>query len=172
MYYPASAPQPQAPTLTTVRTFQLSKPAGRIDQFAALPDGTFVVRDANFHDPATQALEVYGRDSRLVRKISAFGTEPQQFLRLRGMAVAANGNIWIADLSRLMQFGADGRLIGTTLIQKPGYQIKALALDEAHGYMYLAGCLPLKVFLDAGCQLVHQYKFNLNYAQIRHAHHA
>lgn len=47
--------------LRLVQKTVLQKKAGQIDQVVALPDGDWAIRDANFFNPGTQALEARRR---------------------------------------------------------------------------------------------------------------
>ncbi len=120
-----------------------------------------MVRDADFSHEETQAIELYDRNGRFLRKLGSFGPGAGQYLRLSSATVAGDGTVWAADfMSKVMRYEPGGRLLGTTLVQNPGYNIKDLALDEPHGFLYLAGCLPKKVYLNLGCTLVHQYSLS------------
>jgi hypothetical protein len=144
--------------LERVGTFRINKSSGRIDQLIRLPDGGYVVRDSNYRDENAQAVEIYDSDGRFRNKIGRFGKGAGQYYRLKTVAVGQDGTIWVADIAnRLTLFASDGRVIATRLIQKPGFQVFGLSLDEQNGVFYLAGCLPNKVYLDLGCKLVHQY---------------
>lgn len=145
------------PSLALVRRTALKKASGRIDQVVPLPSGGFLVRDADLLNEHTQALEVYDASGRFVRKIGGFGPRPGSYQALKSIAVSG-GTIWVADLiGRLSFFDLQGKLLGTKLIQQPGYQVEGIALDEARGRAYLSGCLPTHVYLDRGCKVVHQY---------------
>ncbi len=146
--------------LKLVRTVSLRKPAGRVDQIIPLKDGSWVVRDADFFKPETQSMEIYGPEGGLVRKISEFGRGPGKYYRFRGLDVAADSTLWEADLTRLNLFRPDGGLRETVLIQKPGYQLFGLALDEERGFFYVAGCVPIHTYLNDGCRLLHQYRIS------------
>lgn len=137
----------------------LAKPAGRIDQATVLPDRGVLVRDSDFGHPETQALELYDPTGRRTRRIGGFGRSPGQFYRLKDVALTRKGEVWVADIvGRLSFFDLQGKILGTRLIQNPGFQVDGLALDEARGYFYLSGCLPKAVYLDGGCRLVHQFR--------------
>jgi len=149
---------PSRVTLNRVATKPINKPAGRIDQVVALPDGEFVIRNSDYSNEPTQAIEIYDREGRFRKKIGTFGKLSGQYYRLKAIAVAADAAIWAADImGRVTRFGQDGRVISTRLIQNPGYNIFGLALDEARGIFYLSGCLPKKTYLDLGCHLIHKY---------------
>lgn len=138
----------------------LKKGSGQVDSVYPLSGGNFLVRDADFLNETTQRLEVYGADGRLISKIGSYGEGPGHYLRLGGAAVSFNGIIWVADLARISKFDMTGRLLGTTLVENPTYHVTEIALDEPHGFYYLAGCLPNQVYLDLGCKLVHQYRLS------------
>jgi hypothetical protein len=55
-------------------------------------------------------------------------------------------------------FGDQGAFLGTKLVQEPGFQIDAIAVDPERGLFYLGGCLPVATYVDFGCRLVHQYR--------------
>jgi hypothetical protein len=146
------------PSLSPVKRTLLKKGAGRVDQVVPVADDGFLVRDADYRNEATQVLELYDADGYICGQFGAFGRDAGQYYRLKGVALAKDGTVWVADVAgRISRFNMAGWLIDTRLIQKPGYQIDGLALDEAHGDYYLSGCLPKKVYLNYGCQLVHQY---------------
>jgi hypothetical protein len=145
------------PNLALVRRTVLKKAEGRVDQVIPLPSGGFLVRDADLLNEHTQALEVYDASGRFVRKIGGFGPRPGSYMALKSIAVSG-GTIWVADLiGRLSFFDLQGKLLGTKLLQRPGFQVEGIALDEARGHAYLSGCLPTHVYLDQGCKVVHQY---------------
>lgn len=147
--------------LDRIGTKLLNKQIGRIDQVVSLPDGGFVIRVSDYHNEATQAIEIYDQNGHFLRKIGTFGKSPGQYYRLKDLAVAADGAIWVADvIGRLTRFSQDGRVLSTKLIQKPGYQIDGLALDEARGTFYLSGCVAKNFYVDQGCRLVHQYSLS------------
>jgi len=144
--------------LEKMRSLKLAKQSGRIEQVLPLADGGFLVRTSFLRNESGQGIEVYDRRGQFIRKIGTFGKSPGQYYRLKSLALASDGTIWAADiLNRVTMFAQDGRLIGTRLVQNPGYHISSLALDEPRGLYYLAGCLPTQVYLDKGCKLVHQY---------------
>lgn len=146
--------------LSQARRVILSKAKGRVDQVVPLPSGGFLVRDADLLNPASQALEVYDAAGRFVRKISGYGPRPGSYQALKGIALSSDGTIWVADLlGRLSFFDLNGRLLGTKLIQAPGFQVDGISLDEPHGLFYLSGCLPTHTYLNFGCKVVHQYSF-------------
>jgi hypothetical protein len=145
------------PNLALVRRTALKKASGRVDQVVPLPSGGFLVRDADLLNEHTQALEVYDASGRFIRKIGGFGPRPGSYQALKSIAVSGS-TIWVADLiGRLSFFDLQGKLLGTKLIQQPGYQVEGIVLDEARGHAYLSGCLPTHVYLDRGCKVVHQY---------------
>ncbi len=152
-----AAPAAWGESLKLVRRTTLAKANGRVDQVVPLPSGGFLVRDADLLNEHAQALEVYDAKGGFVRKIGGFGRRPGSYQALKSIAV--NGDtIWVADLiGRLSFFNLQGRLLGTKLLQKPGFQVEGVALDEARGFAYLSGCLPRQVYLDRGCKVVHQY---------------
>lgn len=145
-------------TLSQVATTRLDKQNGRVDQAVSLPGGGFVIRNSDFRNEGTQSIEIYDQQGHFRGKVGTFGRSPGQYYRLKSIAVAADGQIWAADvIGRVTQFGQDGRVLSTKLIQKPKYHVYGLALDEARGALYLSGCSPKKVYLDLGCHLVHKY---------------
>lgn len=147
--------------LEQMATMRLNKPVERIDQVVALPGGGVVIRSSNFRNEATQAIEVFDGQGHYRAKVGTFGKSPGQYYRLKSIAVAANGQIWAADvIGRVTQFSQDGQVLNTKLIQKPKYHIYGLVLDETRGSIYLSGCLPKQTYLDLGCRLVHQYSLS------------
>jgi len=145
-------------TLNRVATTRLDKQSGRIDQVVSLPGGGFVIRNSDYRNERTQAIELYNQQGHSRGKIGTFGRSPGQYHRLKFIAVGATGNIWVADvIGRVTLFNQDGQVLGTRLIQNPKYNVFGLALDEARGAIYLTGCLPKQFYLDLGCNLVHQY---------------
>lgn len=152
-----AAPAAWSESLTPVRRTTLAKPKGRVDQVVPLASGGFLVRDADMLNEHTQALEVYEVNGRFARKIGGFGPRPGSYQALKSIAVSGD-TIWVADLiGRLSFFDFQGRLLGTKLLQEPGFQVEGVAIDEARGFAYLSGCLPTQVYLDRGCKVVHQY---------------
>lgn len=137
----------------------LAKASGRVDDVIHLRDGTVLVRDSDFENPEAQGLELYGRSGRLIRRLAGYGRSPGSFYRLKDVAVTSGATIWAADvIGRLTFLDLRGKLLGTKLIQNPGYQVDRLAIDERRGFFFLGGCLPREGFLDLGCVLVHQYR--------------
>lgn len=137
----------------------LAKAKGRVDEVILLRDGTYLVRDSDYENAEAQGLELYDRSGRLVRRLAGYGRSPGSFYRLKDVAVTAGMTIWAADvIGRISLFDLRGKLLGTKLIQNPGYQIDGLAIDERRGLFFLSGCLPTAEFLDRGCALVHQYR--------------
>jgi len=146
--------------LNRVGSVSLNKQSGRIDQVVPLPDGRFVVRDSDYYNETTQGIEIYDRSGNFLKKIGKFGKSSGQYFRLKTLAIGGDGTIWAADVAgRVTRFDQEGRVISTKLIQKPGYNVHGLALDEARGTFYLSGCLAKNFYVDQGCQLVHQYSF-------------
>ena len=144
--------------LNQIKTTLLRKPAGHVHQVVAAPGGGFVIRDSDYKDETTQAVELYSDSGYYCGKFGGFGRAPGQYYRLKSIAVAADQTLWLADvIGRISRFNMEGWLMNTKLIQRPGYQVDWLLLDEAHGAYYLAGYLPKKVYIDYGCQLVHKY---------------
>jgi len=144
--------------LSQVRKTLLKKASGRVDQVVPVSNDGFLVRDVDYRNEAAQALELYDAYGYFCGQFGSFGRSAGQYFRLKSVAVAKDGTILVADVvGRLSRFHMSGWLINTKLIQRPGYQIDGLALDEARGIYYLSGCLPNKVYLNYGCRLVHQY---------------
>lgn len=146
------------PKKTLVKEYMLEKPSGGVDQAIQMPDGRFLIRDADFLNETGQAIELYDEAGKFVRKIGGFGRSPGQYYRLTDLAVRDN-EVWGIDFQdrRISVFGLDGELKRTRLVQVPAFQPTNLVLDEERGFVYLAGCLPTKTYLDLGCQLLHQY---------------
>lgn len=137
----------------------LRKPTGQVDEVVVLDGGTLLVRDSNYRRQETQALELYDGSGRRIRRLGGFGHSPGSFYRLKDVAATSDGVVWAADvIGRLSFFDPRGKMLGTKLVQNPGYQVDGLAIDEARGFFYLGGCLPTSRFLDRGCLLVHQYR--------------
>jgi len=144
--------------LSLVKRTPLVKPSGRVDQVIPLPSGGFLVRDADFQQEKTQTLEVYDAAGRRARRIGAFGQRPGSYYRLKGIGLSG-GTVLVADvIGRVTLFGEQGAFLGTKLVQAPGFQIDGIAVDPERGFFYLGGCLPVKTYVDFGCQLVHQYR--------------
>lgn len=144
--------------LSQVRKTLLKKAAGRVDQIIPVSDDGFLVRDADYSNEAAQVLELYDAYGYLCGQFGSFGRSAGQYYRLKSVVLAEDKTVWVADVAgRISRFNLSGWLIDTRLVQKPGYQIDGLTLDEARGVYYLSGCLPKQVYLNYGCQLVHQY---------------
>ena len=145
-------------SISSIRTVLLIKSVGDVDQAVPIAGG-FLVRDTDLLKQQRQSLEVFDTSGRLTRTIGKFGRRPGSFQALKSVAVEGNGTIWAADLlGRLSFFDSQGRLLGTKLVQEPGFQVDGLALDEARGLAYLSGCLPIKVYVELGCKTIHQYR--------------
>jgi sugar lactone lactonase YvrE len=145
--------------LTPIRSVTLQKSAGQVDQVVSTPDGGLIVRDSDYRREDTQAIERYDPAGRLERTIGRFGRAPGEYYRLKQIELDDQRRLWVVDvMGRLSRFDADGRLLGTQLIPRPGYQPTSLALDPARGVFYLGGCLPTRTYLDLGCDLVHRYR--------------
>lgn len=125
-------------TLSQVRTFVIQKTSGTIDQALVFSTGEFLVRDYDLRDEENQAIEIYDKGGRFIRKLGKFGEGPGQYFRLTSIAIGDDGAIWAADLAgRLMRYSATGQFLGSTLIQKPSYRVSSLVLDGKHGVFYL-----------------------------------
>jgi len=149
---------PETSILTVHRILSLAKPSSSPDQIVPLPAGGFLVMDIELLEQHKQSLEVFDSSGRFVRKIGKYGPGPGSYQALKSVAVARDGTIWVADLlGRLSFFDPQGRLLGTKLLQSPGFQVEGVVLDEARGFAYLSGCLPTKIYLDRGCRTIHQY---------------
>jgi|GEM_PF-2215814 len=153
----------QAPTLKLElrSTITLHKESGRVD--GALPDGKgWVVRDYSWKTPENQRIEFYDTEGVTRGAISAYGEDPDKYVRLRDMDIDDEGKVWIADFGsgRVLAFDHTGKLVSSILLQNPSYRPKALALDQRHDRLYVAGCYPTHTFLDKGCLLVHEYKLS------------
>ncbi len=155
--------------LNPVGSVKLAKEAGQIDSVVEGQAGTLLVRDYSWRTHEShQRLEVYEEASgKQLRTIGRAGRQPGRFVRLKDVWVTHDGAVWIADLiGRLLHFSPSGELRHTRLIENPGYRVKAIVVDEKHGALYLAGCLPLKTYLNEGCSLVHRYSYpELSYQQ-------
>ena len=155
----AAAVQAAEVSLSPLKKIRIAKSSGTVEQVAILSGGAILVRDSNLAKPKEQALELYDSRGQLTRRIGKVGPEPGGYRYLKSVAATRDHAVWVADLiGRLSFFSLEGRLLGTKLIQKPGYQIDSIALDEPHGYFYVGGCLPIRYYLDDGCRLVHQYR--------------
>jgi len=148
-----------APRLEQVRRIDLQKPAGGIAQVVVNSSGMLVVRDANYRQEASQAIELFDSSGRFLRKIGEFGKGPGEYFRLFQVRLDSKGYIWAADRAKILKFDGNGKLLGEILIQNPGYSANALAIDEPRGVFYLAGCMPRRVYLNLGCDLIHRYSF-------------
>ena len=155
--------------LSPVRSIELAKEAGQIDSVAEGQAGTLLVRDYSWRpQESNQRLEVYAEATgKFLRTIGRAGRQPGRFVRLKDVWVTNDGAAWVADLiGRLLHFSPSGELLHTRLIENPGYRVKAIVIDEERGALYLAGCLPLKTYLNEGCSLVHRYSYPaLSYQQ-------
>ncbi len=139
----------------------LQKEGGRVDE--ALPTASgWAIRDYSWKTPAKQRVEFYGPKGAARGAIAAYGHEPNQYVRLRDMAVDDESRVWIADFGsdRILAFDTAGKLVRSFLLQNPSYRPKALALDPQHDRLYVAGCYPTHTFLDQGCRLIHQYRLS------------
>lgn len=146
--------------LRHVRDLPLDKPEGRVDQVVERA-GSLVVRDADYWQEEKQLIEVYAPGGERLGVVGRFGRSPGQYFRLKDLEVASDGTLWVADvISRVTLFDPAGELQRTLLIQRPGYQVHDLLLDERRGYFYLSGCLPTRTYLDLGCLLLHQYRLS------------
>jgi hypothetical protein len=132
--------------------------AGGVDQVLEVPGWGYLVRDYNWQQEEKQKLVLHDQRGEPVRTISSFGLGPERYVRLKDVAVGADGTIWIADLSRLLRFSPNGEIQGTRLVQKPGYRVKGILLDEERDRLFLAGCLPTDTYTNRGCRLVHEYR--------------
>jgi hypothetical protein len=144
--------------LSRVGVTLLKKNSGRVDQVVVVPDGGYILRDSDYANEATQVLELYDAYGYLCGQFGSFGRGPGQYFRLKSVSLSDDQTVFVADvIGRLSRFHMSGRLIETKLIQRPGYQVDGLALDEVRGAFYLSGCLPKQIYLNYGCRLVHQY---------------
>lgn len=147
--------------LVPIKAYSIAKDSGGIDQLVVSPEGNFLVRDSDFRNEAAQAIEIYDREGRFVRRIGSFGKSPGQYYRLKAISLGRDGAIWAADIAgRLSRFSQDGKLLNTRLIQKPAFRVYGLCLDEPRGVFYLTGCVAKAFYLDDGCRLVHQYSLH------------
>lgn len=150
--------------LAAVRQSPLLKMSGRVSQVHALPGGQFAVRDFDVANEAAQALEIYGLDGRLKKKIGRFGRGPGQYHRLRDIDVSKQGDLWATDVDmRLTRFSLQGAVRETRLVQRPGFPVHDLALDEGRGVYFLAGCDGEKIASSAGCETIHRYDLKGTY---------
>lgn len=118
-----------------------------------------MVRSSDFNAPETQSIAVFGSDGRLQRRIGGFGNGPGHYVRLMQIALGPDGAIWAADMMhRLTRFSQQGTVLGSSLVLNPGYYLKGLALVPGRNRLVLGGCLPLHIYLDLGCSLVHVYQ--------------
>jgi hypothetical protein len=154
----SAAEQDSAIRLAPAGHLTLEKTTGRVDQVVPLSGNRFAVRDTDFQHEEKQFLEIYDAAGKRLGQIGGFGRGPGQFFRLKDIAQASDGMLWVADIvARVTRFDLAGKVRSTRLVLKPGFHITALALDEPRGVYYLLGCLPDHVYLDLGCTLVHQY---------------
>lgn len=150
--------------LTGVKQSPLYKTSGRVSQVHALPGGQFAVRDFDVTAEAAQALEIYGPDGRFKKKIGRFGRGPGQYYRLRDVEVSRQGDLWVTDIDmRLSRFSVPGAVRETRLVQKPAFPVHDLALDEARGTYFLAGCDYEKAASVEGCEILHRYDLKGNH---------
>lgn len=153
----ALAAQPEV-GLSQIKTTLLKKPSGHVHQVVAVPSGGFVIRDSEYRDEKTQIVELYSDRGYYCGQFGGFGRGPGQYYRLKSIAVSADQTLWLADVvGRISRFNMEGWLMSTKLIQRPGYQVDWLLLDESRGVYYLSGYLPKKIYIDYGSQLIHKY---------------
>lgn len=153
-------PSPATAARLVVEDARVIETTGGVDQVLELPGHGYLVRDYNWQQEERQKLVLHDHDGEPVRTIGSFGLGPERYVRLKDVAVAEDGTIWIADLSRLLRFSPEGELQGTRLVQKPGYRVKGILLDEERGRLFLAGCLPTDTYANRGCRLVHEYRLS------------
>jgi len=144
-------------SLLVIRTTVLSKADGDINQAVPLPDGGYLVRDANFGKEREQRLEVFNRQGHLIRKIGGFGPGSGEYRRLLDVAVQRDGTIWVADVTKILRFSSTGQFLDSILIQNPGYIVTAVGLDESRGSFYLGGCAMGNDYATKGCKQLHEY---------------
>ena len=146
------------PSIQTVGTVTLEKRSGKVDQVEPRPTGGFAVRDYTWEPPEGQVIELFSNAGELEHRIQGYGHGAGKYIRLKDLAVAPDGSIWVADFgaSRATHYAADGEVLGTLLLQNPSYRPAALAVDGES--LYTAGCVPIDTYLNRGCELVHRYR--------------
>ena len=65
--------------LRLIRSIDLNKSKGQVDQLIELPDGSLLVRDSTLEPLDAQSVELYDRSGNLIRKIGSFGQEPGHY---------------------------------------------------------------------------------------------
>ncbi|HEV3038573.1 MAG TPA: 6-bladed beta-propeller [Candidatus Angelobacter sp.] len=150
--------------LKLLRTINLAKPSGNVDQLIPLPDQGFLIRDSTYNPLQSQAVEIYEPSGNLVRKIGSYGQEPGHYAALKEIAYSTRQNaIWVVDmLGRVSRFDLSGKFLDSMLVQKPGFHPYGIALNEEQGRYYLTGCVALQFYLNHGCKMVHEYEFSTN----------
>jgi hypothetical protein len=154
--------QPAAFHLKLVRSIDLHKPKGAVDQLVELPGGGFIVRDSETPDFKNQAVEIYKTTGTLERKIGSYGLAPGRYRALMDVVFSTRTNsIWLVDgMGRLSLFDLNGNLLDSVMLQKPGFHPYSIAFDQRRGHYYVTGCVALHFYLDMGCTMIHEYDTN------------
>lgn len=157
----AASAQPVSSTaqVQVVRQWMLDKTSGRIDEALLLADGRFAIRDANFAEETTQAIEIFDSKGAFVRKIGKFGRGSGEYYRLKDIDSLPDSSIVAVDvLSRITWFSISGEVLRTKLIQEPGYYPSEIQIDDRLGRLFVSGCKAQNYYLDQGCMLLHLYE--------------
>ena len=81
---------------------------------SSLPRGSALFPDGNFLCPVGNHLELFNTSNLFVEDLGSPGGAPGQFRSPRGIDVAPDGTIYVADAgnARVQRFGADGTFLG------------------------------------------------------------
>jgi hypothetical protein len=122
-----------------------------VDSFAVFSDRT----DEDF-----VSLGIFTRSGALVKSLAGNGVSTG-LAHLTSLQVSQAGTLWATTLipAEVAQLNENGLLSVRDLQRlKLAY---SLALDEAHGYLYVGGCAPPEhTDVDSPCLLVHQFELN------------
>lgn len=124
-------------------------------QASVLPNGTFVV----FSEPPngdSESFGIFDSIGRLVKNLAGRGV-PTGLTYLSSIRAGRGDIFWATALAppELAQLNQNGVISATNLPQmRLAYDV---ALDEAHGYVYVSGCAPEHPERDFQCLLVHQF---------------
>ena len=141
-----------------IKSVTLDKTSGQVDQVEARPGGGFAIRDYTWDPPEAQVIELFSEAGARESRIEGYGHGAGKYIRLKDLAVAPDGSLWVADFgaSRATHYGENGEVLGTLLLQNPSYRPVALAVDSDS--LYVAGCVAVDTYLNRGCELVHRYR--------------
>lgn len=129
-------------------------------QAIELGDRQFAILETDPENRKRTAIKLFNKSGKLMGLIGTYGILPGQYSLVWRIAYEPRSRtLWVTDVitHRVSEFDLDGKLRRTIFLASPGFAPFGVAADEPRGRIFISGCVPLNVYVDKGCSLLHEY---------------